>query len=83
LAEIRWERNAVGVVLDLSERSRRRVVSEVARLSHFPELGMPAMGVFSGRRRLLVGPYSVVYEYDAAADVVSVIAIARGGPTFR
>lgn len=46
-------------------------------------MGAPARGRFEGKHRLIIGPYSVVYEYDSAADTVSIIAVARGGPTFR
>jgi mRNA-degrading endonuclease RelE of RelBE toxin-antitoxin system len=83
MAEIRWERNALGVLLDLGDRPRRRIVAQVGHLARFPELGMPAQGPFEGKRRLIVGPYSLVYEYDKQAGVVSIIAVARGGPLFR
>ena len=39
---------------------------------------MRAFGPYEGKRRLVVGPYSIVYEYDAEHGVVSVIAVARG-----
>jgi mRNA-degrading endonuclease RelE of RelBE toxin-antitoxin system len=83
VAEVRWERNALGVVLDLGERPRRRIIAQVAQLRRFPLLGVAAFGTFEGKRRLIVGPYSIVYEYDAVNDTVSIIAIARGGPIFR
>jgi mRNA-degrading endonuclease RelE of RelBE toxin-antitoxin system len=82
VAEVRWDRNALGAVLELGERPRRRIVAQVDQLKRFPLLGVPALGVFKGKRRLVVGPYSIVYEYDAADDV-SAVAIARGGPIFR
>lgn len=59
------------------------MVRQVGLLGRSPRLGMPALGPYDGKRRLIVGPYSIVYEYDEAADVVSIIAIARGGPLFR
>jgi mRNA-degrading endonuclease RelE of RelBE toxin-antitoxin system len=83
MPEIRWERNALGVLLDLGEKPRLRIVAQVGHLGQFPELGMAAQGLFEGKRRLVVGPYSVVYEYDEDDDVVSIIALARGGPLFR
>lgn len=82
MAEVRWERNALGVVLDLGERSRARIISQVGRLRRFPELGMPALGPHLGKRRLVVGPYSIIYEYDRDTGVVSIVAVARGGPLF-
>ncbi|MBV8527127.1 MAG: type II toxin-antitoxin system RelE/ParE family toxin [Candidatus Dormibacteraeota bacterium] len=83
MAEVRWERNALGVVLDMQERTRQRVLSQVSHLRRFPELGVPALGPFVGKRRLVIGPYSVVYEYDSKGGVVSAIAVARGGPLFH
>lgn len=83
MADIRWERTALGVVLDLGERSRTRIVTQVAHLRRFPELGVRAMAPYEGKRRLIVGPYSVVYEYDAEHGIVSIVAVARGGPLFR
>lgn len=41
------------------------------------------MGAQQRRRRLIVGPYSVLYEYDEADDVVSIVGVSRGGPLFR
>ena len=46
-------------------------------------MGTPALGPHVGKRRLIVGPYSVLYKYDAAEGVVSVVGISRGGPLFR
>jgi mRNA-degrading endonuclease RelE of RelBE toxin-antitoxin system len=83
MPEIRWERNALGVLVDLGEKPRLRIVAQVGHLGQFAELGMAAQGLFEGKRRLVVGPYSVVYEYDEDDDVVSIIALARGGPLFR
>jgi mRNA-degrading endonuclease RelE of RelBE toxin-antitoxin system len=83
LADIRWERNALGVVLDLGERSRTRIVAQIGHLRRFPELGVRAQGPYEGKRRLVIGPYSIVYEYDAEHGVVSIVAVARRGPLFR
>lgn len=83
MTEIRWERNPLGFVLELQRTAQQRIVGQVANLRRFPQMGAPALGRFEGKRRLIIGPYSVVYEYDAATDTVSIIAVARGGPTFR
>ncbi len=83
MAEVRWERNALGLLLELGERPGRRIVAQVGHLARFPELGMAARGPYEGKRRLVVGPYSVVYEYDPLTNLVSIIALARGGPLFR
>ena len=46
-------------------------------------MGTPALGAHLGMRRLIVGPYSLLYKYDAAEDVVSIVGVSRGGPLFR
>jgi mRNA-degrading endonuclease RelE of RelBE toxin-antitoxin system len=83
VASVCWERNALGYVLDLNESARRRVIEQVGHLRRFPLLGAPAGGTYEGKRRLIVGPYSVVYEYDADTEVVNVVAVAFGGSRFR
>ncbi len=83
MTEIRWERNQLGFVLELQRSAQQRIVGQVANLRRFAQMGAPARGRFEGKHRLIIGPYSVVYEYDSAADTVSIIAVARGGPTFR
>ena len=83
MPELRWERNALGHLLDLSGPSRQRLVRQVGVLRQFPEMGTTALAPHETKRRLIVGPYSIVYEFDPDADVVSVVAIARGGPPLR
>lgn len=83
MASLRWERNALGPLIELPAGWRTRVVAHAQHLRRFPEMGTPASGVHLGKRRLIVGPYSVLYEYDPAEDVVSIAGISRGGPLFR
>ena len=83
MASLRWRRNALGAVVDLPIGWRTRVLAQAPHLRRFPELGTPATGPHAGRRRLIVGPYSLVYEYDAEAGIVTIVAVARGGPLFR
>ncbi len=80
MADVRWGRNALGYVLELNPKNRDRLSSQVKRLGLFPRLGVPLLGPYQGKRRLVVGPFSVVYEYDFDSDVVSVLAITRGWP---
>lgn len=83
MASLRWERKALGPLIDLPPGWRARVVAHAAHLRRFPEMGTPALGAHLGKRRLIVGPYSVLYKYDPAEDVVSIAGISRGGPHFR
>ena len=83
MARITWRRDALGPLLDLPERWRERVVAQTHHLRKFPELGVALTGKHLGRRRLIVGPYDVLYEYDLENDVVSILLVIRGGPLFR
>lgn len=83
MARISWRRNALGPLLDLPKRWRERVVAHTDLLRRFPELGVPLTGRHEGRRRLIIGPYIVVYEYDPENDVVAIVLVTRGGPLFR
>ena len=75
MADVRWTRNALGYTLELPDRERGRVENAVDSLGHFPLLGVALVGPYAGRRRLIVGRRSVIYIYDAAADLVTVEAI--------
>ena len=77
--EIRWERNAVGMLMEVGERNRARIVQQVAHLRRFPRLGTALIGPLAGLRRLVVGPYSVVYGLDDEKGVVSIVALVPGG----
>ena len=83
MARLRWERDALGPLIDLPIGWRTRIVAHAQHLRRFPEMGTPAIGAHAGRRRLIVGPYSVLYEYDTDEDIVSIVALSRGGPIFR
>ncbi len=79
MAELRWSRNAVGYALELSVKNRRRIAAAVSQLHRFPRLGTALLGPYEGKRRLVVGPFSVVYEYREPQDEVRVLFIVYGG----
>jgi plasmid stabilization system protein ParE len=80
LPELKWSRNALGYAYELSPKNRRRIATAVRRLQHFPRLGTVLLGPFEGQRRLVVGPFSVVYEYRAEEEEVLVLFIVYGAP---
>jgi mRNA-degrading endonuclease RelE of RelBE toxin-antitoxin system len=78
LPEVKWSRNALGYAYELSPKNRRRIVTAIGRLQHFPRLGTVLLGPFDGQRRLVVGPFSVVYEYREEEE--EVLFIVYGAP---
>jgi mRNA-degrading endonuclease RelE of RelBE toxin-antitoxin system len=79
LPELRWSRNALGYALELSAKNRQRIAAAVSQLQRFPRLGTALLGPYEGKRRLVVGPFSVVYEYREQQDEVLVLFIVYGG----
>lgn len=79
MATVRWERDALGPLLDLPQGWRERIVAQTNHLRRFPQLGTPLQGRHAGSRKLIVGPYAVVYEYYANDDVVALKVVARAG----
>ena len=79
MPEVKWDRNALGHALKLGARNRQRLISAVAHLQHSPRLGTALLGPFEGKRRLVVGPFSVVYEYREDTNEVLVLFIVYGG----
>jgi len=79
LPEVKWSRNALGYALELSAKNRKRLASSTRHLQKFPRLGTALLGPFEGKRRLVVGPFSVVYEYREETNEVLVLFIVYGG----
>ncbi len=79
MTELRWSRNALGYALELSSRNRRRIVSAAGLLRRFPRMGTALLGPYEGKRRLIVGPFNLVYEYREKQDEVLVLFIVYGG----
>jgi mRNA-degrading endonuclease RelE of RelBE toxin-antitoxin system len=78
-----WTRNARGYLGELSLSNQTRIGAQVDRLRKFPRLGIGLAGPYASMRRLIVGNFAVIYDYDSEAERVTVIAIsyagARGG----
>ena len=79
MPEVRWSRNALGYALELSAKNRKRLASAIRHLQKFPRIGTALLGPYECKRRLLVGPFSVVYEYREENNEVLVLFIVYGG----
>jgi len=51
--------------------------SKIERLSVFPEIGRPRDDIRSGARALVHGAYLILYDYDAASDVVEIVTVVE------
>ena len=64
-----------------NERAADRVLAQIERrierLTRYPSLGV-ANDIRPGLRHLVSYPYRIVYRYDEARDVVTILAIVHG-----
>lgn len=61
-----------------ADRLLLAIEARIERLSDFPNLGSPRDEIRPGARTLVHGAYLVLYEYNAAADQVEVVAVLEG-----
>ncbi len=52
--------------------------SKIARLRDFPAIGTLRDDIRPGARSLVHGRYLILYEHDASADQVEIVAIVEG-----
>jgi len=79
LPEVRWTHSALGYALELNARNRKRLFTATRHLRESPQLGTTLLGPYEGKRRLVVGPFSIVYEYRQETNEVLVLFIVYGG----
>jgi plasmid stabilization system protein ParE len=77
--ELRWHPNVAELLANLSDEQRDRIRRRVRALSLFPHLGRPQPGHSTGLRRLVALGWTVIYRYDQAANVVTVLALLPPG----
>ena len=74
--------NASGSTLrstdDAADRLLRAINVKIERLRIFPEIGRARDDLRHGARGLVHGSYLILYEYDAARDVVSIVTVVEG-----
>ena len=80
---IRWEQRAVRELRGLPDDAQRRVVTAVEQLQENPLKGAQLSGRWKGLRRLRVGSYRVVYAFDGAKILVSVVRVAHRREAYR
>ncbi len=62
-----------------ADRLMTAIDGKIARLSDHPESGAARDDVRPGARMLVHARYLILYEFDAATDVVEVISVVDGG----
>lgn len=75
MPELRWHRNVAALLASLPDEQRERIRRRVRALSLFPLLGRPQPGRSVGLRRLVVLGWTVIYRYDQAGDIVTVLVL--------
>ncbi len=75
MPELRWHPNVAVLLASLPDDQRDRIRRRVRALSTFPLLGRPQPGHSAGLRRLVGLGWTVIYGYDQAGDVVTVLAL--------
>ena len=80
---IRWERRAVKEVAALEKGERERVVSTVDSLRNDPHKGSIMSAEWKGFRRLRVGPYRIIYAYQGADLLISVVRVGHRREVYR
>lgn len=52
--------------------------TRIGKLRDFPGIGTPRDDIRSGARTLVHGSYLILYEHDADADQVEIVAVVEG-----
>lgn len=63
---------------DAADRLLLALDAKIERLRTYPEIGSARDEIRPGARALVHGSYLVLYEYQAAADTVEIVAIVEG-----
>ena len=54
------------------------IASKIDHLASFPQMGPSRDDIISGGRLLVHGRYLVIYEFDEAADLVTILTVVEG-----
>jgi mRNA interferase RelE/StbE len=71
------KRSAVKTLAALPKADRLRVVAAIDKLCEVPAAGSALKGEFEGLRRLRVGCYRIVYEWQQQELVVLVVRVGH------
>ncbi len=80
---IRWERRALKEAAKLPRPDRERIVAAVESLRDAPLQGTQLHAEWKGLRRLRVGSYRIIYAFDGAELLVSVIRVGHRREVYR
>ncbi|HQT95432.1 MAG TPA: type II toxin-antitoxin system RelE/ParE family toxin [Thermoanaerobaculaceae bacterium] len=80
---IRWERRAYRELEALPRDVQQRIVRAVEGLIDTPLKGQLLTAEWKGLRRLRVGTYRVVYAFDGAQLLISVVRVAHRKEAYR
>jgi mRNA interferase RelE/StbE len=80
---IRWERRAVKEVAQLSSADRERIVAAVESLLDDPLRGAVLHAEWKGFRRLRVGRYRVIYAFNGAELLISIVRVGHRREVYR
>ena len=81
--QIRWERRAVKEVAAFQKGERERIVAAVESLRDDPHKGLIMSAEWKGFRRLRVGPYRIIYAYQGAELLISVVRVGHRREVYR
>ncbi len=80
---LRIKRSAAKSLASLPKPDRVRVVAAIDLLCDTPAAGSALKGEFEGLRRIRVGPYRVVYEWQRSELVILVVRIGHRLEVYR
>ena len=80
---LRIKRSAAKQLAAITTPERLRIVAVIDRLCETPAAGSALKGEFEGLRRLRVGQYRIVYEWQQQEFVVLVVRIAHRREVYR
>lgn len=61
-----------------ADRLLLAIGAKIERLRDFPGIGTPRDDIRPGARSLVHGAYLVLYDHDASADRVEIVAVVEG-----
>jgi mRNA interferase RelE/StbE len=80
---LRIKRSAAKNLAALPRQDRERLVDAIDKLRDVPAAGSALKGEFEGLRRLRVGHYRIVYEWQRSELVVLVVRIGHRKDVYR
>ncbi len=80
---IRWERRALKELGHLTKREQQRVFDAVGELRDHPLKGEALSGKWKGLRRLRLQSYRIIYAFDGAQLLISVVRIGHRREVYR